>query len=158
MTHVNPIKSSPVSGFNTHDLKWMHLKGRPHFDYPIDYWLAVLGVRPQDGVLDFLGKWEPDAYCHFHRHLGETTSLVLEGEHHVIETTETETRHKIRHPGHYSCQPGGDPHLEYARSEGSLVFFSMQAVDGKLFEVLDKDQNVLTVVTLEDFVAGRLKS
>lgn len=46
--------------------------------------------------------------------------------------------------------------MEYAGPEGSTVFFSMQCKDDRIFEVLDKDQNVLTVVTMEDFVAGRL--
>ncbi len=134
----------------------MHLTGSPKSDYPIDYWLAVLGARPEAGCVDFLGKWEPGAYCHFHRHLGDTTSFVLEGEHHVLETTDTGTVHKIRHPGSYSQSPGGDVHLEYAGPEGSTVFFSMQCPDDRVFEVLDKDQNVLAVVTLDDFVAGRL--
>ena len=46
--------------------------------------------------------------------------------------------------------------MEYAGPQGSVVFFSMQTDDGRLFEILDKDENVLAVATLDDFVAGRL--
>jgi len=48
--------------------------------------------------------------------------------------------------------------MEYAGPEGSLVFFSMQSTDGRLFEILDKDENVLGIATIEGLVAGRLTS
>ena len=108
--------------------------------------------------MSVLVKWEPDAYCHFHRHIGDTTTLILEGEHHVVETTATQTLHKIRKPGHYARTPDGEAHMEYAGPAGSLVFFSMQAADGRLFEILDKDENVLDVATIEGLVAGRFAS
>ena len=158
MAAVMKLQSSPISAFNLNNLKWVHLEGGPEFDYRINYWLAILGARPEAGGLDFLVKWEPDSYCHFHRHLGDTTTLVLEGEHHVVETTATQTLHKIRKPGHYARTPDGEAHMEYAGPAGSLVFFSMQAADGRLFEVLDKDENVLSVATIESLVAGRLTS
>jgi hypothetical protein len=37
-----------------------------------------------------------------------------------------------------------------------VVFFSMQAVDGKLFEVLGGAERVLNVTTLDDFLAGNM--
>jgi hypothetical protein len=158
MADVQTLQSSPISGFTLNSLKWIHLEGGPDFDYPINYWLAILGARPEAGGIDFLAKWEPDLYCHFHRHLGDTTTLVLEGEHHVVEATATQTLHKIRKPGHYTRNPAGDVHMEYGGPAGSLVFFSMQSADGRLFEILDKDENVLGVVTIEGLVAGRLTS
>jgi hypothetical protein len=57
------------------------------------------------------GKWAPNSYCHFHKHLGNTLSLV---------------------------------------------FFSMQAVGGKLFEVLGRAERVLNVTALDDFLAGNM--
>ena len=158
MAAVMTSQSNPISGFNLNNLKWVHLEGGPEFDYSIDYWLAILGARPEEGSIDFLVKWEPNSYCHFHRHLGETTTLILEGEHHVVETTDAQTLHKIRKPGHYSRTPDGEAHMEYAGPEGSLVFFHMQATDGRLFEILDKDEHILGVATIEGLVAGRLAS
>lgn len=158
MANVQQLQSSLISGFKTDSIEWQHLEGGTRFDYPINYWIAILGAQPETGRIDFLSKWEPNSYCHFHRHLGSTTSLVLEGEHHVVATTATETVHKIRKPGHHAQNPAGDLHMEYAGPQGSVVFFSMQTEDGRLFEILDKDENVLAVATLEDFVAGRLAS
>jgi hypothetical protein len=120
--------------------------------------LAILGARPETGSLDFLVKWEPDSYCPFHRHIGDTTTLILEGEHHVVETTTTQTLHKVRKPGHYSRTPNGEAHMEYAGPGGSLVFFSAQSADGRLFEILDKDGNVLDIVTVEGLLTGKFTS
>ena len=158
MAAVITPQSGPISGFNLNNLKWVHLEGGPEFDYPINYWLAILGARPEAGCIDFLVKWEPGSYCHFHRHLGETTTLILEGEHHVVETTTTQTLHKTRKPGHYSRTPDGEVHMEYAGPAGSLVFFSMQSPDGRLFEILDKDENILGIATIEGLVSGQLTS
>ncbi len=147
-----------VSGYKTDAIEWQRIVGTPRFDYPIDYWVAVLGVQPETGQIDFLSKWEPNAYCHYHRHLGPTTVLVLEGEHHVIEKTATETVHKVRTPGFFARNPGGDVHMEFGGPQGAVVFFSVQAVEGgKLFEVMDKDGKVLVTATIDDFLSGKLK-
>jgi hypothetical protein len=137
------------------NVQWTRIEGSPKFDYPIDYWVAVLGARPEKGSIDFLSKWAPNSYCHFHRHLGDTTSLVLEGEQHIIETTPTQTIHKIRRPGHYTRTSDIEPHMEHAGPDGAVVFFSVHVPDGRLFEVLDKDQNVLAVATIENFLSGK---
>ena len=158
MAAVETLSSSPISAFNLNNLTWTHIAGGPNFDYPINYWLAILGAKPESGSLDFLVKWEPNSYCHFHRHIGDTTTLILEGEHHVVETTATETLHKIRPAGHYSRTPDGEAHMEYAGPAGSLVFFSMQSADGRLFEILDKDEKVLGIATVKGLVAGQLTS
>ena len=156
MADVSTLQES-LSELDLNSLNWMHFEGSPNFDYPINYAMAVLGAQPEADTIDFLAKWEPDSYCHFHRHLGDTTILVLEGEHHVDETTATQTVHKIRQPGYSTRNPGGDVHMEYGGAAGALVFFSMQAVDGRLFEVLDKNENILSVVTIENLVTGRFR-
>lgn len=147
-----------VSGYKTDAIEWQHIVGTPRFNYPIDYWVAVLGVQPEKGQIDFLSRWEPNAYCHYHRHLGEVTILVLEGEHHVVEKTPTETVHKVRRPGHFARNPAGDLHMEYGGDEGAVVFFSCQAVDGKLFDVVDENDRVLVTATIDDFLSGKLSS
>ncbi|QQS14446.1 MAG: hypothetical protein IPK81_09955 [Rhodospirillales bacterium] len=149
----------PVSGpaIDFERLDWMWFKGGPRFDYPIDYGLAVLGARPAEGRIDFLGRWAPGAYCHFHRHTGDTTTLILEGEHRVLDVTDAGDRLRIRPRGDYAHSPAGDLHMEYAGPAGSLVFFSMTTPDGRVFEVLDKDRKLLSTVTIDDMVSGRLK-
>jgi hypothetical protein len=145
-----------LSNFDTSAIEWLDFGEDSRFDYPINYSIGILGTSPESGTVDFLGRWAPNSYCHFHRHLGDSTSLIIEGEHHTVELGDGQSEHKVRAAGDYSHKPGGDVHMEYAGPEGSLVFFSMKAVDGKLFEVLGKNQEVLNSTTYEDFVAGNL--
>ena len=111
MAKLQAVPTTSLSGFKTDEITWHRLLGDANFDYPIDYWIAVLGGDIAAGRVDFLVKCEPNAYCHYHRHLGATTTLVLEGEHHVVETTATETVHKVRQAGHFVRNNGGDLHI-----------------------------------------------
>ena len=149
-------KFPQLSSFDTSAVEWMDFEDDPNFDYPISYSIGILGACPESGTVDFLGRWAPNSHCHFHRHLGDTTSLILEGEQHTVETVNGESIHKVRRAGDYAQKPGGDVHMEYAGAEGSLVFFSMKAVDGKIFELLGEDETVLAATTYEDFIAGKL--
>lgn len=157
---MSPLSAASLPSLDFTKLQWMWFRGGPRFDYPIDYGLAVLGARPADGRIDFLGRWTAGAYCHFHRHVGETTTLVLEGEHRVLDLSDGasngEGRLRIRPAGHYAHSPAGDLHMEHAGPAGSLVFFSMHSPDGRVFEVLDRDRAILSVVTIDDMVSGRL--
>jgi hypothetical protein len=139
---------TPLSGFNLSDLKWYRFEDKSDPDWPIDTWTAIYGLRPDVNAVDIIVKLEPNAYYPYHRHIAETISVVLEGEHHVIETTTGV--HKIRPPGNYGRTPAGDTHKEYAGPQGSLVFFSAQAKDGRLFENFDKHGNLLSVTTFAD--------
>ena len=40
--------------------------------------------------------------------------------------------------------------MERGGPEGALIFFALQAVDGRLFETLDRDMNLLTSSTVEE--------
>lgn len=158
MAMLQAVPSSIPSGFKTDAITWHRLPGSPDFDYPIDYWIAVLGGSVAEGRVDFLVKWEADAYCHLHRHIGTATTLVLEGEHHIVETQATETVHKVRRPGHVAHSAGGELHMEYGGPQGAVVLFSMQSRDGRLFDVIDKHDKVVTTTTVEDLLTGRFVS
>ena len=142
--------------FNSAQVDWKHLLGDSTYDYPIDYWYAILSAR-KDGHIDMLFRWEPNAYCHFHRHLVDTTTTVIQGEHHVIEMDKGfEIEHKVRLAGDYAHAPAGDLHMEYAGPEGSLLLFNMYAPEGRLFEILDREENILMTATVSDFLSGDL--
>ncbi len=145
--------------FDTSNIDWTHFEGSSRFDYPIDYAITVLAAQPELGAIDLLVKWAPNAYCHFHRHLAATTTLVLEGEQHIKEIGKDGevTKTLVRKAGDYARSSGGDVHMERAGPDGLLVFFAMQSPDGRLFETMDKDLNVLSTATIENSQAGRFK-
>ncbi len=145
----------PNFQFDTSHIEWSHLEGGSEFDYRIDYWVAVMGADPKTGTMDLLVKWAPDSYCHFHRHCAETTTLVLEGEQHIIETRDDgEIIHKVRKAGTYAHSPGGDVHMEHGGPDGALVFFAMRSVDGHIFDLLDDDRNIIASSTVQEMAAG----
>ena len=137
--------------FQTDDLKWKHFTGSDKFDYPIDFYSSLLSVRP-DGHVELLYWWEPNSYCHFHRHTATTSSLVLKGELHVINIdpkTGEELGVKIRPAGDFASKPPGDVHMERGGPEGALVFFSLYSKDGSLAETLASDGRVLSTSTMD---------
>lgn len=165
--HLNtttPASNSPLGEFSADIMArlesdrfdWQRLTGTPRFDYPIDYSVAVTRVDPVAGLIEFIAKWAPNAYCHFHRHLGRTATWNLQGEHHIVETTALQTLHKIRRPGFQGQTPPGELHMEYGGADGSTVLFLCEAIDGKLFDIVASNGKVLATATIEDFVSRRL--
>lgn len=153
---MGDFSSDVVSRLQSNHLEWQRLIGGPRFDYPIDYSVAIVRADAASGLIEFLAKWAPNAYCHYHRHLGRTASWVIQGEHHIVEATETQTIHKIRRPGFRGQSPAGEIHMEHAGAEGSTVLFLCEALDGKVFDVVAKDGTVLASPTIADFTSGRL--
>lgn len=151
------FSAEALSRLQSNHLDWQHLKGSPRFDYPIDYSVAVTSVDQGAGVIEFISKWAPNSYCHYHRHLGRTVTRVLQGEQHIVETTELQVLHKARRPGFQGQTPAGELHMEYGGPDGATVIFRCEAIDGNLFDIVDKDGTVLATATLDDFVSGRLR-
>ena len=137
------------------ELDWVHYTGDERFDYSIDYWGAVLNVRG-DGHIDLLYRWAPNSYCHFHRHVAETTSTVLAGELHVIDYVDgQEGAKRVRKAGDYAHKEPGDVHMEHGGPEGALVMFNLYAPDGRLADFLAPDGRTITTTTLESMTAGK---
>ncbi len=146
--------------FDSDHIEWTHIQD-PDAGYPCEYKTAVLGADPALGRLDLIVKWPPNSYCHFHRHLADTTILVLEGEQHIIEIADdgSEGAHTVRPAGTYANSPGGgDAHMEHGGPEGATVFFALQSADGRLFETLDKEMNVLASSTVEEMAESLVSS
>jgi hypothetical protein len=153
---LGEFSSDVISRLRSNHLDWQDLKGSPQFDYQIDYAVAVIRTDRASGQIEFLAKWAPNAYCHYHRHLGRTSSWVIQGEHHLVETTDTQILNKTRKPGFQGQSPAGEIHMEYGGAEGSTVLFLCEAVDGNLFDIVAKDGTLLATATLEDFASGCL--
>ena len=144
---------------NNENLKWRRYTEGDAFDYPIDYSDTVLDVR-EDGRLEILVKWEPNCYCHFHRHTAETSSLVLEGELLVTDIdieTGKEIGQRVRVAGDFAHKQPGDVHMEQGGANGALVLFNIYAPseDGKLAESLKKDGSLISTSTIEKIIRKR---
>ena len=153
---IGEFSSDVISRLQSNHLEWQHLTGGPRFDYPIDYSVAIIRADPASGLIEFLAKWAPNAYCHYHRHLGRTATWVIQGEHHIVEDTETQTIHKIRRPGFRGQSPAGEIHMEHGGAVGSTVLFLCEALDGRLFDIVGNDGRVLASPTIEDFASGSI--
>ncbi len=151
------FSSDALARFQSNRLDWQPLKGGPRFDYPIDYSVAVTDLDRTAGVIEFIARWTPNAYCHYHRHLGRTVSRVLQGEQHIVESTALQVVHKARRPGFQGQTPAGELHMEYGGADGATVIFLCEAIDGNLFDIVAKDGTVIATATLEDFASGRLR-
>ena len=144
---------------NNENLKWRRYTEGDAFDYPIDYSDTVLDVR-EDGRLEILVKWEPNCYCHFHRHTAETSSLVLEGELLVTDIdieTGKEIGQRVRVAGDFVHKQPGDVHMEQGGANGALVLFNIYAPseDGKLAETVNKDGSLISTSTIEKIIRKR---
>jgi quercetin dioxygenase-like cupin family protein len=142
-----------INLYKNENLKWKRFQGGDNFDYPIDYSAALLNAN-KDGHVDILYKWEPNSYCHFHRHTAEVSSTVLSGDLYVIDidlASGKETGSKIRHAGDYAHKKPGDVHMEKAGPEGALVLFNLFAPDGLLAESMNKDGSVIGRATVDQF-------
>jgi len=132
------------------NLSWMRLEGGPEFDYHIDYAYSVLKADVAAGHIEVLIKWEPNAYCHYHRHLGTTTATIVQGEQHLLEERPCETVTKVRTVGFSGPVKDGDVHMEHAGPEGMTILFDIHVPDGHLFDLLDRDGKVIAPVMLAD--------
>ena len=150
------FSSDALGRFQSNRLDWQPLKGGPRFDYPIDYSVAVTDVDRAAGAIEFIARWAPNAYCHYHRHLGRTESRVLQGEQHIVESTALQVVHKARRSGFQGQTPAGELHMEYGGANGATVIFLCEAIDGNLFDIVAKDGTVIATATLDDFASGRL--
>ena len=120
---------------------------------PVASATAVVGGDVARGRVDFFTRWEPNSYCSFHTHFGETVSVVMAGE---LRVEELDGTTKTRTIGHYACTPTGRRHYERAGPERALLFFSLQSADGNAFELVAEDATAKAVVTVADMLAGEL--
>ena len=150
---LNGSQTMTTAAHNLLDIQsfsWAHYSEGSDYPYPVSYWGTILDIDAS-GHLSLLYRWDPNSFCHFHRHLCGVTSLVLEGELHV-QTFENGERvlDTVRRPGDYAKKPPGDVHMEQGGPEGALVLFELFAPDGQLTQQLDAEGNVLRTLTTQD--------
>ncbi len=147
------LRTDLPTGFDPATAHWVRYEGGPTADRPIDYSIAVVEADAETGRIDFVVRWPAHSFCHRHRHLGSTVATVLAGEQHVIEHGPFETVTKVRTAGFVGPVPDGETHWEQAGDEELLMLFSTHAPDGRLFEMVDGEGEVLATATIDDFLA-----
>ena len=138
-----------VFRFDDREIDWARFAG---FD---DLWYRILSVDHATHTVDMLMKFGPGARCVPHNHVGATKTLVIDGEHHVwhLNGPNPETP-KIKKPGIFSTNDGGEMHQEAGGPNGAVILLTMKEVDGRVYDLLDDAGNVMRTISLADFQRG----
>ncbi len=135
---------------------WNKVSGGSEYSYPMGYAIQVLRYNAALTEIDFALEFDAEgSFCQRHRHLADTTVLVLSGEQHLDDLHPDGTvSHRLRGAGEYHHSAGADElgHMERGGATGAVVFYSCRASDGVLFEFLDDDLQVTRSVTVADMV------
>jgi len=144
-----------MTTFDPDGLRWMVVDGDGSTSYRIHQEISILGHDRDAGTLDMLIRFDnEDGHCPAHRHLTTTSILVLDGEQHVTDMgPNCQSAPKVRRAGEYHLTTGDPfPHMERGGPDGALVFFSHHSTDGRLYDLVDEDRNVLSTVTIDSLV------
>jgi hypothetical protein len=143
---------------NPESLRWREVAGpwsQVHF---VRHDYTVLAHDAAAGTLDMLVRWRDDGgHCPLHRHTATTTSvLVLAGEQHVCDILPDGTLGPltVRTTGQHVLLPNDRyPHLECGAPDGGLAFFGCHTADGRLYDIIGDDGELLMEITIENLVA-----
>lgn len=135
--------------FDDREIAWALFAG---FD---DLWYHILNVDHEAETVDMLMKFAPEARCVPHNHVGPTRTLVIDGEHQVwhLNGPNPETP-KIKKPGTFSTNDGGEAHQEAGGANGAVILLMMKQRGGRVYDLLDEAGAVARTITLADFQRG----
>ena len=112
----------------------------------------LLDVNVATRTADMLVKFEPGARCLYHRHVAPATSLVLEGELHIVDKTSTgETLRVVKPAGTYTSGVEDDVHVEGGGEHSVIVYFSMRGSSDQIYDLLDSKLNLKRAIPIHDF-------
>ena len=111
----------------------------------------LLAVDEAKQTADMIVKFEAGARCIYHRHVAPATSLVLEGDLHVIaKTDDGETLRSVKPAGMFTTGVEDDVHVEAGGENGVIVYFSLRGSSNHVYDLLDTDLNLKRAITLQD--------
>ena len=112
----------------------------------------LLDVNVAARTADMIVKFDPGARCMYHRHVAPCTSLVLEGELHIIDQTGTGEKLRVVKPaGTFTSGVEDDLHVEGGGENGVIVYFSMRGASDHIYDLLDSRLNLKRAITIQDF-------
>lgn len=139
--------STTTYRFDDRNIQWRPLADFEHIT------ATILSVDEKNNIADFIVKFEPNKIIFLHRHLAQTNTLVLDGEHIIYEQGSKAVR-EVRPVGRYTASPAGDAHHEGGGANGCILHYSVRGETDALFDVLDDDGNVLATLHTADFKAA----
>ena len=131
--------------FNDRNIQWSELAGFKHM------MVSIFFVDETRNRVDLLIKFDPDEKVLLHRHLADTNTFVVEGDH-VIYEPDGQVR-EVRPVGQYTFGTGRDAHDEGGGPNGCILYYSVRGETDTLFDMLDKDLNVMGTLRTGDFKA-----
>lgn len=134
-----------MSTFDHTQLSWARLGDEPMFDHMVFH---ALSADEERNHVEFLVKFEPNEMILLHRHLADTNTLVVAGEHILYE--KDRSKRDGRPAGRYTESPAGDMHREGGGTDGAIVHYSVRGETDALFDLLDEDEKVVLTLRVAD--------
>jgi len=131
--------------FDTRDVDWKDF-------ITAGCYYKLLDVNVGARTADMIVKFDPGARCMYHRHVAPCTSLVLEGELHIIDQTSSGEKLRVIKPaGTFTSGVEDDLHVEGGGENGVIVYFSMRGSSDRIYDLLDSNLNLKRAITIHDF-------
>ena len=131
--------------FDTRDVDWKDF-------ITTGCYYKLLDVNVGARTADMIVKFDPGVRCMYHRHVAPCTSLVLEGELHIIDQTSTGEKLRVIKPaGTFTSGVEDDLHVEGAGKHGVIVYFSMRGSSDHIYDLLDSNLNLKRAIPIQDF-------
>jgi hypothetical protein len=92
--------------------------------------VSIFFVDEAKNRVDLLIKFDPNEKVLLHRHLADTNTFVIEGDH-VIYEPDGQVR-EVRPVGRYTFGTGRDAHDEGGGPNGCVLFYSVRGETGRL--------------------------
>ena len=131
--------------FDDQNIQWRELEGFSHM------MVSIFFIDEARNRVDLLIKFDPNEKVLLHRHLADTNTFVVEGDH-VIYEPDGSVR-EARPSGQYTFGTGRDAHDEGGGPNGCVLYYSVRGESDALFEMLDADLNVTATLHTADFKA-----
>ena len=144
-TAASPTSPMAAHQFDDRRIQWRELAGFKHM------MVSIFFVDEQRNRVDLLIKFDPNEKVLLHRHLADTNTFVVEGDH-VIYEPDGQVR-EVRPVGQYTFGTGRDAHDEGGGPNGCVLYYSVRGETDALFDMLDANLNVAATLHTADFKA-----
>jgi len=131
--------------FDERNIQWRELPGFNHM------LVSIFFVDEAKNRVDLLIKFDPNEKVLLHRHLADTNTFVVEGDH-VIYEPDGRVR-EVRPVGRYTFGTGRDAHDEGGGPNGCILYYSVRGETDALFDMLDAKLDVVATLHTADFKA-----